>query len=462
MKRLLFSIFILISSGEGIAQQYYPIFTQNYSNPFVINPSFLTLDRRAEINTTFRQQWVGITDGPKSIQLDFQYPLSSRISFGLNFYNDQSVLLNSSGALGTFGYRVPISSSQILGFGLSAGFVSNQIDLEGVPDVDLVDPVLLNGADNLNFDGQFGLHYQTGNFRLGISLLKLVDNRPFSEGSVENENFDPFKDMAAIVGYKFNVSDGVSLLPTLYYRTTYSGYEYFEGSLLVSYQNTFTVGGGYRMDLGPHVVLRIRLKGLQAGYSFDLPNTRYGGSTGGTHEIQLKLQLGNAREPIQMLAKKDSLSSVRKTRLNEKGTEQVAQIEESMPTETEVDKSTDVEPARPVSRATTPAEETSVQTHDNDIPDAPEIRKSDISEDEYPRNVTYQLVVGAYVRKVHADRYRRQLFTEGILAKVITGKKSSLYYVIVPGYATKAISLDRVLEIRNKTEFKDAWFQQFD
>lgn len=457
MKHLLISTFILVSLTEASAQQYFPIFTQNYANPYLVNPSFLTLDRRPELNATYRQQWVGITDGPKTIQFDLQYPFSPRISVGVNLYNDQSVLLTNSGALVTFGYRVPLASNHILGFGLSAGFVSNQIDLEGVPDLDLIDPVLLNSSNNFDFDGQFGMHYQTGNFTLGLSLLKLVDNRPFSEGSVQHEKFDPFKDKAAIIGYRLNLSDGIFLQPTIYYRSTFTGYEYFEGALLLNYKNTITVGGGYRLDFGPHVMIRMRLKGLHAGYSYDLPSTRYGGSTGGTHEIQVKFQFGKTIDPIQILAKNDSVPPVQEEPVEEDVTEQVARTEEPVVEKPNVEEISTHVPARDnlVDNRVT-------ETADDKVPEPADNRKSDISEHELTGNATYQLVVGAFARKVHADRYLRQLTNQGITAKVITSKTSILYYVIVPEYTTKAITLERVLEIRNNTQFKDAWFKEFD
>lgn len=453
MKNLLISVFILASLMKANGQQYYPIFTQNYANPFLVNPSLLTLDRKPEINALFRQQWVGISDGPQTLQLDLQYPFNPKVSVGLNLYNDQSILLSNSGALATFGYRVRLSSRHILGFGLSAGFVSNQIDLEGVPDLDLIDPVLLNSSNNFDFDGQFGMHYRSGNLIFGVSLLKLVDNRPFSEGAVQVDKFDPFKDRSAILGYRLNLSDEISLQPTLYYRSTFSGYEYFEGSMLISYKNIVTIGGGYRLDFGPHAMIRLRLKDLHAGYAYDFPNTRFGGSTGGTHEVQLKFQFKKIVEPLESLVKVDT---VKKYSPPETTVAKTEKVEEPVvqPTVQNEKTQTIEETVPPV--ISEPEPEPIIETNDPIVEQRPEPPQEQIN------GPTYDLVVGVFVRKFHADRYGRQLHTEGITTEVKTKSETGFFYVTIPKYATKSITLERVLEIRNSTQFKDAWFERFE
>lgn len=395
----------------------------------------------------YRQQWAEIQNGPKTMQLDFQYPIDPRISIGLNVYNDKSILLVSSGALATFGYRVRVTSRHILGFGLSGGFVSNQIDLDDVPDIDLVDPVLLNASNSFGFDGQFGMHYRNRNFILGLSLLKLVDNRPFSEGSVVRDTFDPFKDRAAIIGYRIGVSENIYLQPTVYYRSTYYGYEYFEGSLQIGYKNLITIGGGYRLDYGPHAMIRLRLNDLHAGYSYDFPNTRYGGSPGGTHEVQLKYQLKRTTEDLASLVKKDTVQKE-----PEAVAEEPPRLEE-----------------KPVTTESKPEEKPIVEEVKEPVIVAqePVVEKVDVSTEQQTEPVIeeevdgpmYDLVVGVFARKFHAERFARQLQNVGIQAIVKTKSDTKLFYVTAPKYATKTISLPRIYEIRHETKIKDAWFE---
>lgn len=462
MRTIFLSIAICLCFSVAEGQQHYPIFTQNYSNPFLINPSLITMGRRAELNAMYRQQWTGIQDAPETMQLDFQYPVGPRISLGVNLYNDKTILLSSSGALATFGYRVRLSSRHILGFGLSGGFVSNQIDLDDVPDLDLVDPVLLNSTNNFAFDGQFGLHYRIGGFILGASLLKLVDNRPFTEGSVESQKFDPFKDRAGFMTYNFHLSPEVSLQPVVYYRSTFTGYEYLEGSLLVNIKNFVTIGGGYRTELGPHAVLRIRFKNAEIGYAYDFPSSQYGGSTGGTNEVQLKLQFGREAAPIELMTKSDSVANRPEGRVvrtePEPSREQPEQdpLTERKTVEPEVVQSA---PSRAVSKVE--AEEKPPVTIEQEPRRKSEDRVSDIPEEAFGGNIDYQLVVGVYSRKAHADRYMRQLNNQGFKALVLTSNDTDYYYVILPEHSTKAITLQRVLEIRETTPFKDAWFKAF-
>lgn len=502
MKKFILAIASCIAFFAVEGQQYYPIFTQNYSNPFLVNPSLITMSRKAELNATFRQQWTGVQDAPETMQLDFQYPFDPRISVGLNVYNDKSVLLSSSGALATFGYKVRLSSKYILGFGLSGGFVSNQIDLKNVPDVDLVDPVLLNSNNNFDFDGQFGIHFRHRNFVVGGSLLKLVDNRPFKEGSVQSQKFDPFKDRAGFMTYYFHLSPAVSIQPVLYYRSVLSGYEYFEGSVLMNYKNVFTLGGGYRTELGPHVLLRVRFKNVEAGFSHDLPSNRYGGSTGGTNEVQLKIQFGMEREPLEMFAKEDESSHerekevsvaradepvngtqvVERTRTSEASvepgvvqrsvSERTTSSDRLTPERTTSERNAS-EPDQRVAAERSTSERSasrSSQNNQNIAGAAQPVeqatrpandRISDIPEEAFTGDVSYELVVGAYQKKAHAEKYLREVISLGYKGVLRTSRESEYFYVILPEYATKAITLERVIAIRDSTPFKDAWFRHF-
>lgn len=447
MKTLLTLIILLTAVLNAVSQQHYPIFTQNYSNPFLVNPSLINLERRAEINTTYRQQWVGITNSPTTLQFDIQYPINPKVSLGLNFYNDKTILLSSTGALATFGYKVRLSSYHIVGFGLSGGFISNQIDLDNVPDIDLIDPVLLGSSNNFGFDGQFGMHYRYKRFILGFSLLKLTDNRPFSDEVFEREKFSPFEDKAAMVSYHLNLTEDISLQPFLLYRTTFTGYEYMEGSLLFDYKNIITIGGGYRTDFGPNAVIRLRFKNLSAGYAYDFPNTKFGGSTGGTHEAQLKFRFGQPTSPIELAVKPDSTIT--------KSEHVVAQEVKTAPQQTQ---ETSVEEEKK------PVENTVVQTPTEQPvvkKEVPEVRSSEIKEEDLA-GADYHLVVGVFAKRSFAERYVQQLKRENVEAVVKTKSDTQFFYVIVPHYTTRAITLEKVLDIRNNTQFKDAWFERFD
>jgi type IX secretion system PorP/SprF family membrane protein len=404
------------------------------------------MSNRTEINALFRQQWTSIQNSPKTIQVDFQHLFNSKISFGLNLYNDETVLLSSSGALATFGYRVNLTSEHILGFGIGGGFVSNRIDLDGIPDLDLLDPVLLKASNNFDFDSQFGVHYKYRNFVLGLSLLKLFDNRPLEESAVVKEKFDPFKDRAALIGYQIRLSDKFVLFPTAYYRATFTGVDYYEGSVLLKIKNTITIGGGYRTDFGIHGVVRIRIKDLHIGYSNDIPLGKKKTSLGNTNEFQLKILMGRIVPPRIANAEsiEENLEAIDTTSLaiNENPPEDT--IEESVESEKE---DVDVES---LEKETTLEEATDEEEQPFTSPQ-PEEAKSN-----------YDLVVGVFERKHNAEQLIREFRQAGIECAIKKFDEEKYHYVVVPKYATQTISFEKIKEIRKNNLFKEAWFKHFE
>jgi len=478
MKQLYVSLlFVICVLPRLAAQQTYPIFTQNYANPFVLNSSMITLDGRSELNVMYRQQWAGIADAPKTLQADVQYLVSRKISIGLNGYNDKTIMLNSSGALLTFGYRVPLSSRHIVGFGLSGGFISNSVDYGEIAAPDLPDPSLYTSKSN-NFkpDAQFGLHYRTGNFIIGGSLLKLVDNLPFKPLTEEQRKFDAFKDRAGFASYKFNLSPYSSLQPLVYYRNTFTGYEYFEGTLLFNYK-IITIGGGYRTDFGPTALLRLRLKSFHAGIAYDLPSNHYGGSTGGTYEAQLKLQLGRTINPLAQKAETDSVQTLADKPLEpeEEKKEEVAAAEPEKPaagkdqparatepapqTAPQTTPPVQQQPTPPVVTNTTPPTSLHPTTPQASEPTehAPHVEQTVSKTTAQAANAGHYVIVGAYRNFDNALKQLGNLKAKGYEPGIIYLSEKQYHYVYLFHSTNKQEAVDRLRRVRQQNQFFAAW-----
>lgn len=457
MKKFLSNlILIALASVPALAQQF-PIYTQYTSNPYVINPGFIAHTGRPEINLSYRQQWTGFEDGPKTIQGDVQFPINKKISLGLNVINDRTVLLSQFNGYLTFGYRIPLTSKQQLSFGLSAGVVSNQLDLDEVPGVDLNDPVVKNAVNNIDFDGQFGVGYSFGKFSLGFSLLKLVKGTPFYNGeSFEDYEFDVFKDKAAFISYRFDITPRLSFQPYALYRSTFTGFEYYEGTGLFNISNVVTIGGGYRTDFGPIAVLRFRISKARMGYSYDFPSTKYRSSTQGTNEVQLKWLFGD--EP-PLAAKETKTAPPEKTepmlteQKNEQEVEAVAQVEPEKPKQevTEV-KQPEVQQEQV---AVTPAQEQEEQTISEPVKE-----EAPVTKPASPTVAKWYLIVGTFEKKSNAERLAKSYQQQGVHATIKL--HNNYYYVHIPEFATNEITVEKVMEIRNSTPHKDAWFKQLD
>jgi len=403
----------------------------------------LATSRKSEVNLLYRQQWTGIQDGPKTLQFNFQHAFNNRTAFGINVFDDQTILLSRTSVMATFGYRVPLATDHILSFGLSGGFNSNRIRIEDVPLVDINDPILLNSAaNNFSFDSQFGINYTFRNLTVGLSLVRLIDNATFSEEQLQRPEFNELKNKIIMAGYKFKLSGDFSFQPNVSYRFTSDNLNFFETSAVFSYKDMITVGGGYREGYGPTAIARVAIKDLQLGFAYDLPSNKAEVSTGGTNEIQLKWRFGKVMDKL-----------TRKEKSPEVITEQF--VATQTPAKVNVDS---VKTEKPVVEETKPE---SITVDANPVISAkPE---EIVTEKKGAVETTeFLLIAGTFGRKANAEKLLKDLAKEGVVGEIIHKQGDTYYYVHIPKYKSNEVTLDKILEIRNQEIFKDAWFKKMD
>ncbi|MBX2916028.1 MAG: type IX secretion system membrane protein PorP/SprF [Cyclobacteriaceae bacterium] len=430
---------------SDLSAQQYPLYSQYMFDGYLINPSMLATSKKSEINLLYRQQWAGFDDGPKTIQFNYQHAFSNRLALGLNVFDDKTVLLSSTSVMATFGYKVPIATNHVLGFGLSGGFFSNRIKLEEIPDVDINDPAILNSmANNFAFDGQFGFNYNFQNLSIGFSLVRLIDNRTLSETRVQEIKFSQLKNKIISASYKFQLTNEFSFQPNFAYRFTADDLNFFETSGVFSYKETFYLGGGYRHEFGPTAMVRVAWKDFQIGYAYDLPSTRINVSTGGTSEIQLKWRFGPEIEK----PKRNKITPLNDTK-DEPKPDDNNKLTEGQKHQ-EINKVTE-EQAR--------VSEPLVNQENKLEPKEPTISESDEIINE---QIEYILIVGTFERSYNAEKLVREMSQQGIIAESIKIEGSSYHYVHLPQYKTNNITIEKLQEIRKNQLFKDAWFKRID
>ena len=303
MRQTLFAIVLVgLVFSNGFCQQI-PLYTQYLFDPYLINPSRIATENRAEVNLLYNRQWTGIQDSPETMQADVQYPVNDRIALGLNIYEDRTVIMSNTSAMGTFGYKVPLGDDQLLGFGLSGGFTSRRLRFDELSEKDLNDPALYSlGHNNIRFNSQFGVHYTNKKLTVGFALLQLVDNDSYSLERPNTKSFNALRHVTVHSSYEFPLSDGVTAQPSVAYMFSYdkmnpeANQNYLETSLIFSFKDALQVGGGYRQYLGPLMMARFRVRDFEVGYAYGFPSTYARVSVGSTSEIQLKWFFGKEKE----------------------------------------------------------------------------------------------------------------------------------------------------------------------
>lgn len=222
-----------------------------------------------------------------------QLPSSNRASFGLSVLSQEVVALQTTATQATFAYRIPISSSQFLFFGISG--VANFNNLK--PDMDYSnDPTILNAAANRFYaDANFGLVYAWGGLRVGFALPKLFGQKYFSPQDLVNVRYAQFRNQLYSISYKFQAGN-FSLEPYAMYRVTRDLQNWWEGAAVVYFKEMIWLGGSYHSTQGVGLFLGFDVKEkLRVGYSYELPPVNKEFISVNSHEVQLQIRLGKKK-----------------------------------------------------------------------------------------------------------------------------------------------------------------------
>ena len=82
--------FVSICLGATSYSQQLPQVTQFMINNYAVNPAVAGMYDYFQVKTTIRNQWVGITDAPRTTVLSIYGKKSERVGLGGLVFNDQT------------------------------------------------------------------------------------------------------------------------------------------------------------------------------------------------------------------------------------------------------------------------------------------------------------------------------------------------------------------------------------
>jgi type IX secretion system PorP/SprF family membrane protein len=285
-------VIIVCVSGRIESQNNFDL-SQRLFNELIYNPGATGNSFSTGVFLHSRAQWLGIKGAPitNAISIDtYIDDLSS--GFGLAVCTDKIGYLTSWSGKLTYAYYIHIGSKSSLSLGL-AGYLQNR-NSHISPDMfdQSNDPILSYSKFNEyspNFD--FGLEFK-GPLKIGASVRHLLKYEAVNSFfKAHSMNFWSY------ASSRFNVSNSISLEPTvsyIYYDNRYrieggAVVYFFKNIKRAVYNDRFWVGGMYRLNkqfailVGTNLTPKIRL-----GYSFDYGTGDLATiSKMGTHELFL-------------------------------------------------------------------------------------------------------------------------------------------------------------------------------
>jgi len=280
------AVLSIVNINSSLAQ-INPLKSQYFLNSFLFNPSQAGEGDKGMVSTGISSQWNRIAGAPEILSLTLETPLTKRIGIGAFVVNDKSGLINRTVLMGSYSYKVPVSTNSSLRFGLALGYLNDNLNVDGAVSRNVSsDPAIFNynfQHENLLKAG-LGATYVYDKLEVQTSWYGI--NRRVDD---ENKSADRSGN-TTIIKYSMGDPMGTLITPLVVYRQIHGLSDYFDAGVNVSYFSSLdlsflyhtnrSITGGISYEF--EKVIR-----LSCFYNSEAPQVR--GITGGTFEMSLSM-----------------------------------------------------------------------------------------------------------------------------------------------------------------------------
>ena len=299
--------FVSICLGATSYSQQLPQITQHMINNYAINPAVAGMYDYYQVKTTIRNQWVGITDAPRTTVLSIYGKKSERVGLGGLVFNDQTGPTSRIGGSASYTYSFPMTQSIKMSFALSGGFSQFKITKNGLEYKDKNDP-FMQGGDVVRStpDATFGFNMHGEKWYFGAAIpqllsmnLNLIDDdfvRIYNTDDVES-NGKLVQHIYVLGAYKHNFNPFWSIEPSLLLKSVKAAPLQADIGVKTTYDDRLWFGMDYRNNGEMAVLLGYSIKERYLiGYSYDIPSSDMSVSSSGSHEFMIGIRFLAANE----------------------------------------------------------------------------------------------------------------------------------------------------------------------
>jgi len=328
MRKILVILAISVCS-ISIGQQI-PQFSQYFRNQNLVNPAATGVYDFLDITAGGRMQWLGFKDAPMTSYLygssvvnkktKSRYNPSIRIAnnvvpnpevktgklkhaVGGLFLVDQYGAYRQLKLAGTYSLHIPMTEEINLSFGTSLGLSNRAFLQDKVQTLDVmtlsgpIDQAYSNYSQQANqntVDLGFGLYLYSNDFFAGLSVEQVTkDLISFESGYA---NYDPRMYFNALAGYKFELTDNLTVMPTIMAKYMRTAPLSIEGSFQLEYNESMWFGMSYRKSDAIVLMAGMNIsEKYKFGYSFDYSVSEFNSHSSFGHEIVLGIMLGRQK-----------------------------------------------------------------------------------------------------------------------------------------------------------------------
>jgi type IX secretion system PorP/SprF family membrane protein len=270
--------------------QMIPLSDQYLNNTLAINPAFAGCHDALSATISYRNQWVGFKDAPKSYMLSVHTPVfNDMIGLGLLIEKNSIGIYKETSFMGNYAYRMELFNGK-LALGLGFGVTVHKMAWNELDAIDTDDAQLINNPTSAVLPSfSLGTYYYTKKYFIGISLPRFLTHElDQSTGKYKiKNNFSEYSYLFS-GGYEVSMGSWIKLLPSLIIRYHPNHAVQMDYNAQINLKDRIWMGIGYRNRDILIGMLRCQLNyQLNMAYSYDFDISSTGKYTNGSHEIML-------------------------------------------------------------------------------------------------------------------------------------------------------------------------------
>jgi type IX secretion system PorP/SprF family membrane protein len=294
----------LLFTGMSAMAQQDPNYTFYRYNMNLVNPAYAgahdgpegrDAKNGAEIGLNIRSQWSGVDGAPETQSLFFGTGLGKNLGLGVSVINDKTFIESQTFAGVDISYRVILTEKSELYLGIKAGANSYDVNTAGLTTFGVIaDPSLMNLEGNFSPNVGAGAYLKGESYFLSFSIPKILTPERIEQSNGIAQLGRNEIHMYLSAGYDIELDRGVIFKPSAMARYVNGAPLSIDLTGLVSFNDTFEIGVGYRINEGLSALAVISASDwLDFGYAYELSaeSPISSGGSMGTHELFIKLGL---------------------------------------------------------------------------------------------------------------------------------------------------------------------------
>jgi len=296
MKKLVFSMFIVLGFLiSGDAQERY-IFSQHFVNPVLINPGATGFDDAHSFLFNYRNKWASFPGAPNTYAFSYDGLVADKVGLGGFVMQDEFGALQSTKGQLSYAYHL-MDENYKIGLGFTTEYIQYRAKgaLSGPIDFDRNDPLIAQRQEGDRFFdlaiGAHGMIYDK--FIVDVVFPGLV--RAKLNDDVETQKEDRTFNYILGIGYQYKVMNyDLTVIPSIFIKQLRNVPLHIEGNLLLSFYEGQLSGGlsyAYGAENRLGAMLGTGINNFSLFYSYNVSFQPFQTYSNGSHELTIGYKL---------------------------------------------------------------------------------------------------------------------------------------------------------------------------